>query len=293
MVTPAKWLIATTVVVLGAVTGCSSVVSGSPSSAGSGGDAAAATVDGGAGGSSGGACGSESGFCITVDISGATTAQGTAQSLNLGTCADYARTGSPDGSLQLPGLLGEKVGDREITAANEIRDYTGPGTYETAALGGVVAAGLVALLGVDGALVALGLALPVVGLVLRRPVRAMGAGVRAPEREFVLLRGLALFAPLPVAAVETLALRARTVHADAGSVLITQGEPGDTFYVVADGTVAVDVDGVPRRTQGRGEGFGEIALLRDVPRTATVRAVTPVTLVAVDRDEFLAGVTGG
>lgn len=134
MVTPAKWLIATTVVVLGAVTGCSSVVSGSPSSAGSGGDAAAATVDGGAGGSSGGACGSESGFCITVDISGATTAQGTAQSLNLGTCADYARTGSPDGSLQLPGLLGEKVGDREITAANEIRDYTGPGTYETAAL---------------------------------------------------------------------------------------------------------------------------------------------------------------
>jgi hypothetical protein len=57
------------------------------------------------------------------------TLQGTAQTINLGTCADYAKGTSPDSGLQLPGLLGEKIGGRELTAANEIREYTGPGTY--------------------------------------------------------------------------------------------------------------------------------------------------------------------
>ena len=81
-------------------------------------------------GGGGGACGSETGFCITVDITGATTVQGTAQTLNLKTCADYAKGESPGGALQLPGLLGEEVGGREISAVNEIREYAGPGTYD-------------------------------------------------------------------------------------------------------------------------------------------------------------------
>jgi hypothetical protein len=132
MVSPTKrWLVATITAVLAAVAGCSAITGGPTPSAGSG-DASSVDAGSGDGGSddSGGACGSESGFCITVDITGATTVHGTAQTLNLSTCADYAKGGSPDGSLQLPGLLGEKIGGQEISAVNEIREYTGPGTYE-------------------------------------------------------------------------------------------------------------------------------------------------------------------
>src|SRR6187200_2141661 len=107
MVSPTKrWPVATITAVLAAVAGCSAITGGSapstPSAPSAGSDAAS---DGG-----GGACGSESGFCITVDITGATTVQGTAQTINLKTCADYARGESPGGAPQLPGLLGEEIG---------------------------------------------------------------------------------------------------------------------------------------------------------------------------------------
>lgn len=122
MVPPTKrWLVATTTAVLATLTGCSAITGGSAPSAGSG-------VGGG-----GGACGSDPGFCITVDITGATTVQGTSLSIHLGSCADYAKgesINSTGGGLVLPGLLGEDYGGRKITAANEIRKYDGPGTYE-------------------------------------------------------------------------------------------------------------------------------------------------------------------
>jgi CRP-like cAMP-binding protein len=75
-----------------------------------------------------------------------------------------------------------------------------------------------------------------------------------------------------------------------GEAIIREGEDGDTFYVIADGTVEVQVDGVVRRQEGAGEFFGEIALLRDVPRTATVTALTPVTTLELGREDFLSGV---
>ena len=129
MVSPTRQLlVATVAALLAAVTGCSAITGGSAPSAPS----AGSTGSGGAsdGDSGGGACGSQSGFCIAVDITGATTVQGTAQTINLGTCADYAKGESPDGGLQLPGLLGEEIGGHEVSAANEIREYAGPGTYE-------------------------------------------------------------------------------------------------------------------------------------------------------------------
>jgi hypothetical protein len=134
MVSPTKrWLVATITAVLAAVAGCSAITGGSapstpsaPSAPSAGSDAAG---DGGSDGG-GGACGSESGFCITVDITGATTVRGTAQTINLGACADYVKGESAAGGFQLPGLLGEEIGGHEISAVNEIPEYAGPGTYE-------------------------------------------------------------------------------------------------------------------------------------------------------------------
>jgi len=107
-----------------------------------------------------------------------------------------------------------------------------------------------------------------------------------------LLRRVPLFAPLSAPVLERLALGAREVQAPAGQVVFEQGAPGDSFYVIADGEVEVSIDGRHVRRESRGEGFGEIALLRDTPRTATITAVTPSTLIAIDREAFLSAVTG-
>ena len=70
------------------------------------------------------------------------------------------------------------------------------------------------------------------------------------------------------------------------------GEPGDLYYAIADGTLSVSVEGAKVRDLGRGDGFGELALLADVPRTATVTATSDVRLYALGKDEFMTAVTG-
>jgi len=162
----------------------------------------------------------------------------------------------------------------------------------TMALGSVVAAALVELLGVDGAIIAAGAVLPVVALLTARRLASFEAGAPVSERNFGLVRRLALFAPLPIAVQENLALRLSERSYGAGEPIVTQGEVGDSFFVIADGEVEVQVDGAVRRSQHAGDFFGEIALLRDVPRTASVSAVGPVTVLVIDREEFLAGVVG-
>jgi hypothetical protein len=117
------------------------------------------------------------------------------------------------------------------------------------------------------------------------------ATTEVPERQFALLRSLSLFAPLSLATVETLAARLIPVTVETGEQVIRQGEHGDRFYVVAEGRVTVECDGELARVDGPGEFFGEIALLRDTPRTATVYATEPGSLYALERETFVSSVT--
>jgi CRP-like cAMP-binding protein len=107
-----------------------------------------------------------------------------------------------------------------------------------------------------------------------------------------VLRVLPIFTPLPAAIVEQLARDARPLHVDGGGRIVVEGERGEDFYVILNGDVEVHADGKPPQVLRRGDSFGEIALLRDVPRTATVTALSPVDLLTIDRGDFLAAVTG-
>jgi predicted MFS family arabinose efflux permease len=159
-------------------------------------------------------------------------------------------------------------------------------------IGSLVAAALVGLLGVGGAIIAAAAVLPIVALLIVGRVASWEAGTRVPEHVFGVLRGLELFAPLPIATLENLALRLTERSYAAGERIVTQGEIGDAFFVIAGGDVEVDVDGAFRRHQHPGDFFGEIALLRDVARTASITAVGPVRTLVIERDDFLAAVGG-
>ncbi len=146
--------------------------------------------------------------------------------------------------------------------------------------------------GIDGALVAFGLLLPVLGAASARALRRVDRRARVPAFELGVLRRLPLVAGLPAPVLENLAFHAARVPVAAGTRVISEGDVGDRFYAVASGRMRVFVDGVEKAPLGPGDGFGEIALLRDVPRTATVVAAEDGLLVALDRAPFLAAVAG-
>ncbi len=162
----------------------------------------------------------------------------------------------------------------------------------TIGLGAILAPALVTLLGLTGALIATGAMLPLVALARLRAIRRLESGTPVPQSVFALLRRCPVFAPLPLATTEGLARRMIALEVPAGTDIITQGQEGDRFYLIADGTVEVMQDGALLRRQGAGDSFGEIALLHDVRRTATVRAISDTRLLAIDREPFLLSVTG-
>jgi MFS family permease len=162
----------------------------------------------------------------------------------------------------------------------------------TLGLGAILAPLLISLFGVRWALVATGLLLPALALASWARLRKIDERTVVPERELELFRSLPLFAPLPPATLEHLARSLVRVPAAAGSEIIRQGEVGDRFYLVDKGDMDVLINGEVVSSLGPGDHFGEIALLRDVPRTATVNARTDASLLALERDEFVSAVSG-
>ncbi|TML08587.1 MAG: MFS transporter [Actinobacteria bacterium] len=158
------------------------------------------------------------------------------------------------------------------------------------AIGSVAATGIVALVGSRAAFVVVGAILPLTVLIVWRQLVRIDREVLPPVDELAIVEGVPMFAPLSIAAKEHMASRLVEVPVTAGEVVIRTGETGDRFYMVADGTLEV-TNGV-RAEARRGDFFGELALLRDIPRTATVIASTRSRLYALERDDFLAAVTG-
>ena len=159
------------------------------------------------------------------------------------------------------------------------------------AVGSIAASAFVGLAGGRGAFVCLAALLPLSAVLVLRSVLSADSSV-LPVVEIARLRALPIFSPLGAPALEGLARALELVEASAGDAVIREGEPGDRFYVVADGELDVSVGGEQVGVLERGDCFGEIALLRDVPRTATVTARIPVLLDALDKGAFLAAVTG-
>jgi MFS family permease len=160
------------------------------------------------------------------------------------------------------------------------------------ALGALIAPFLLDWLGTRGALIVAGALLPLIVIPAWPKLNAIDRAVHIPVERIALLQRSPIFAPLPGATLEQLAEALDDVRVSADSEVVQQGEPGDRFYLVEEGELEVVIDGRLVQTLGPGDSFGEIALLRDVPRTATVRARTDAVLYSLDRSHFIPAVTG-
>jgi hypothetical protein len=160
------------------------------------------------------------------------------------------------------------------------------------ALGALLVPGLVYLGGSRLALLGVAAVLPLAAAIGGRGLLTLDAEAPVPVVEIALLRSLPLFAELPAPALEGLAAALTPVEVPAGAVLIRQGDPGDAYYAIAAGELDARQDGRFLRRCVRGDGVGEIALLRNVPRTATVVAHTAATVYLLGREPFLTAVLG-
>jgi MFS family permease len=160
------------------------------------------------------------------------------------------------------------------------------------AVGSVGAAVLVDTVGARAALLLVGAIPPAAALLSNHGLAVADRRAAVPAAEVEAIRAIPMFAPLPERVVERLARNLIPIEAAAGKAVLRQGEAGDRFYIVRSGDLDVVVDGHPAGALGAGAAFGEIALLRDVPRTASVVARTAVALSALEREVFLEAVTG-
>jgi hypothetical protein len=160
------------------------------------------------------------------------------------------------------------------------------------AVGSLLVPLLVHLGGSTLALIGTAALLPLAALACGRSLLRLDAEAPVPVVEIALLRTLPLFAELPVPAVEGLAAALTPVEVPAGAVLIRQGDEGDAYYAIAAGEFDVVQDDQFLRRCRRGDGVGEIALLHNVPRSASIIARTPATVYELRREPFLTAVLG-
>ncbi len=190
-------------------------------------------------------------------------------------------------------VAGETLLQRTIPDELLARAFGALGTlmFGALTLGSLLGPLVLGVLGTRGALVALGLVLPAAALAASRPLRRLDDVATIPAA-VELLRGVPLFTPLPETVLERLASAAESVEFAAGRDAFREGERGDRFYVVSEGEVSITDGGRELARAGPGDFFGEIALLRDMPRTATATAATDVAAYALSREAFLGAVAG-
>ncbi len=160
------------------------------------------------------------------------------------------------------------------------------------AAGALLGPVLVLVFGARGAMVATGILLPVAAVASRRSLGRLDARAFIPGPVFALLHQVPFLSVLPLRTLEQLARGAHRVEVGPDTDVVAQGDPGDLYYVIENGTADVVADGRTVRHLSPGDGFGEIALLREIPRTATIRTTSPCTLVSLERDPFISAVTG-
>jgi len=159
-------------------------------------------------------------------------------------------------------------------------------------IGSILGSVLVDQLGVRSALVVAGCILPGLAALAYGRLRRIDASCDVPARELAILSAIPLFTPLPVTTLERLAARLGHATVQAGTTIVREGDEGDLFYVIVSGTVEVSQSGRHAEMLGPENFFGEIALLHDVPRTATCVAETDVELYTLDRKRFVSAVSG-
>jgi len=160
------------------------------------------------------------------------------------------------------------------------------------ALGSLAGPFIVHVAGLQGGLVMIGLLLPVLAVVAAPAIRRADLAAIVPERQMRLLRGVAMFQPLPLTVVEQIAGSLEPMAFQADQAVCTEGEPGDRFFIIDAGHAEVEQSGAVLRHLAAGDSFGEIALLRSVPRTATVRAEDALQTFALKQLDFVSAVTG-
>lgn len=162
----------------------------------------------------------------------------------------------------------------------------------TMALGSAITPVMLHFWGLRTTMAVLGLAVGAVALLGLPRLRQMDRKLEAPEG-LALLTAIPMFGPLGPVTLDALARGLVRVPVAAGEVVVHEGDESDRFYVIESGNVRVTAtDGHLLRDEGPGDYFGEIGLLHDVPRTATITAIDDVVLLALSREEFLEAVTG-
>lgn len=160
------------------------------------------------------------------------------------------------------------------------------------AIGALVAPLVIDALGIRGALAVLGLVAPALVALSWRRLREIDGSFVQRDAEIEVLTGVDMLGALPMPAIDCLAVHVQRAQVAAGEAVFHQGDDADRFYVIDKGQADVIGDGRLIRTMGPGDSFGEIALLRDTVRTATVRARTPLELHALESRHFVSAVVG-